>query len=640
MINRLRIFKYAISPTVQQSRRWLALGLVPLLGMSTVLAQETQSEAAGQRYPMFGIDTAGVFLLRNASTADVGWAFAGFRDALEEIGVDFFVDHYLEMKVGGPLEDNRRETLRRFDKLADFQDSSGIEHIWNLERANWIPREEFEPGVNLFEPRPGIHRFHMPMDIKRAYGAHPKRNFVVFDELEHMQMNNNAFKRPRASGDKPAIADTTDMDLPSAYGAILEELGIMREAHGEAGLTPVVETVWPAMHHIFARAGWVLAPKVLKEGWTPVPVALAMGAAIQYHEATGTKLWITPDLWFCGQYPGHSIDALRSALIFSHWMGVPRVYVENFDHVNVRGVIHQPNKAMGFDYASAEQGPHHPDAAGVYGSLVRYPDPDTFELTGYGEVVRWYSREYRKGHPVPYSWQDAECDIAIVRFPDSVWGQRNSRFFEDSPLGSRAVQSEPEMEAWFDIWHLLSHGVIPREGISFHSDAVKYKQASRFFVPTPATLVFDHRIGDEKPDFDFRGAKVVFVTGIEITEATRELLLQHAQKGNTIISLKHLGPDVDTEREVSSEDLTVYNLGEGSWITVDSFDHDSVRERVSPYLSKQNEMNYRFNGHEVVFRKIDRDQIQAFLNGTPVSEVVAPSRRSMWGPNRRLILKE
>lgn len=60
--------------------------------------------------PAIGVDTAGVFLLRNASTSDVGWAFAGFRDALQALNVDFFVDHYLEMKVGGALEDNRRET--------------------------------------------------------------------------------------------------------------------------------------------------------------------------------------------------------------------------------------------------------------------------------------------------------------------------------------------------------------------------------------------------------------------------------------------------------------------------------------------------------------------------------------------------
>ncbi len=184
-------------------------------------------------------------------------------------------------------------------------------------------------------------------------------------------------------------------------------------------------------------------------------------------------------------------------------MGVSRIYVENMDHNNVRGVIHQPDKAKGFDYASAKQGPHHPDAEGVYGSLVTYPTPETFELTRYGEVVRWYSKDYRHKHGVPYTWRDAKCDFAIVRFPDSVWGQRNS-WFEDSPLGSRAVKSTPEMEAWFDIWHLLSHGNIPREGLSFHSHAVKYKLASRFFVPSSATLVFDHRIGDEHPDFDFR----------------------------------------------------------------------------------------------------------------------------------------
>ncbi len=105
------------------------------------------------------------------------------------------------------------------------------------------------------------------------------------------------------------------MDLNQAYEAILNELILIHKEYTAHNLQPVVETVWPDLHHIFARAGWILSPKILKESWTPIPVAVAMGAAIQY-EHTGADFWINPDLWFCGHYPGHSIDALRSALIF------------------------------------------------------------------------------------------------------------------------------------------------------------------------------------------------------------------------------------------------------------------------------------------------------------------------------------
>ncbi len=135
----------------------------------------------------------------------MGWSFAGFRDAIQALGADFIVDHYLEVKTGGTLENNLSETLRRFDQLTAFQQESGIEHIWNLERANWVPREEFEPGVNLFEPRPGLHRFNMPPKLMEAYAAHPARNFVVFDELEHMQMNNNRFVISGAKATSPRL---------------------------------------------------------------------------------------------------------------------------------------------------------------------------------------------------------------------------------------------------------------------------------------------------------------------------------------------------------------------------------------------------------------------------------------------------
>lgn len=603
-----------------------------------LLAGTVQAADTGH-IPSVGVDTAGVFLLRNRSTSNVGWEFDAFRDAVKELGAQFLVDHYLEVATGKSLEENRKTTLERLDRLGVYLDNSGIDFFWNLETANWVRRAEYEPGVNLFEPEPGLHYFNMPPEVLERYAAHPQRRYVVFDEFEHMQMNQSRFMFPQASGAHPAIADTRQMQLPEAYEAILSQLVKIKAEYSAQNVQPVVETVWPSMHTIFARAGWTLSPKVLKESWTPVPIATAMGAALEYRK-NGADLWLNPDLWFCGHYPGHSIDAFRSALLFSHWMGVSHFYAENMDFVNVRGVIHQSDKAKGFDYSKATPGKAHPDAVSVLGSLVFYPDSSTFTLTPYGEVFRWYAKEYRTQNPVPYTWEDALCDVAIVRFPDGDWGQQGS-FFKDTLLGSDVAKSTEQTRAWISIWHLLSRETIPLEGLSFHARGVKYQQGPRFFVPSPATLVFDHRVGDELPGFDFRGAKVVFLTGIAATPATLETAYNHALNGNTVISLPHLLPQpvqLRWDRHADKSQPLQIDVGRGQWIITDNFLHQTVRSAVQPVLPAEDEMVYRFGEHRLVFRNVDNDRVMVELNGKVVSPVVeTPSKRAVWTREPRLV---
>lgn len=595
--------------------------------VSSVLAAPAAFAAGSEAVPSAGVDTAGTFFMRDKRSAGEGWQFPAFRDAVGQLGASFLVDHYLELNTGDSLEENRRVTLQRIRKLGEYLRGHKVEYLFDVETANWTPRAEWVPGVNLYEPRPGLHHFVVPDEILGALAVTPGVVGIVYDELEHMQINNSYNV---GKGDLPALADTRQLQLPEAQEAILKRLRELKAQHEAYGLKLVAETVWPAMHHLFAQAGWIIAPKILKESFTPVPVDLALGAAIEYQE-TGTEVWINPDLWFCGHYPGHSTDAMRSALVYAHWLGVPRIYQENLDYVNVKNPEHQASAAKGFDYATAQRGKHHPDTLDRRGSLVEYSDTDHFQLTPYGKVMQEYAAVYRPENPVPYSWREARCRVAIVRFEDSVWGQSHSSF-PDTPLGSKAVKSTPASEAWFGIWHRLSHGTIPSSTVSFHSKYIKYKRGPQFFIPAPPTLVFDHRIGDVHPDFDFRGAQIIFATGIELTPATSALLECAVKDGRIVVALEHLAPASIREQFArSGVDELEIPVGRGRWVIARNFLGPKVLAELQPYLGPENELQHQFGEHFVQVRRVDDDRVEIYIDGVKrYTPPTTPSQRVRW----------
>ena len=537
--------------------------------------------------PAIGVDTAGTYLFRNKDFNAMGWEVPAFSAALDELGVEFLMDHYLWIYETGTYEENHANTVADIQTLASWLNSTGREYIWNIEEPKIVERLEYVPGQNLYEPEPGQHYFKAPEELLRELQKSPGILGLCYDEMEHHLLSNNRFM-DGGVGDMPAWADTSSLPLFDAYDLAIEKLIENKAYNDRFGQMSMVETVWPVMHHLFARTGWTLAPKLMKEGWTPVPLAMGLGAALQY-EDTGCDFWITPDLWFKNIYPGHSTEELRSALLAGHWVGASRMYVENFDWNNV-------NRKN-----------HHADAHGMKGSLVFFEGQESYSLTPYGEVFKWYTQDYRMQHPVPYTWRDARCKVAIVRFPDSCWGARGSEF-RDRLLGSKVVQSTPETEAWFSIWHQLTLGTIPQGGLSFHSKAAK-RLGPRFFCPAPPTLVFDHLVGNEHPDFDFRGAELLFLTGVKITPETFAAVARHLEEtGAKAVLLKSLAPAGFEPN--------------ANWLVVDSFDDPAVAEWLQPVLPEEDEMQFLFGDHEVVFKEINRDRIQVFLDGKAVSPII------------------
>ena len=194
-----------------------------------------------------------------------------------------------------------------------------------------------------------------------------------------------------------------------------------------------------------------------------------------------------------------------------------------------------------------------------------------------------------------------------MRFSDSCWGQSNS-WLRDRLLGSKIEPSTPETEAWFSIWNQLTLGTIPKEGLSFHNNAAK-DLGPRVFCPAPPTLVFDHQVGNTHPNFDFRGAELLFLTGVKITPETFETVEKHLERtGAKAVLLKSLAP-----AGFESND---------NWLVVDSFDDPAVSEWMQPILPKEDELQFLFGAYEVVFKEIGRDRIQVYVDGQAVSEVL------------------
>ena len=566
-------------------------------------------------YPLFGVCTAGVHLSRNPAFGREAWYFPAFAMALKDMGVEFLVDHYFELQPASPGVDNKRRTKEKLSDLIAFLEKHNIQYIWNLERANWRESFEWEKGNNLFSRPGGLHYFRPPEEILEIFKRHKHLVGVCYDEIEHMQMNYNMSIRRGHQGYRPALADTTGMDITQAYTSIYEKAKEIRDYHDRYKVDCLTEFVWPNMHHIFARAGWVISSKLLKEGWNPIVIAMSLGSAIQY-EHKGCEFYLTPDLWFCGHYPGHSVNSLKSALVAAHWVGATKIYVENLDFVNVINPVHDPVLARGFDYTTAQQGRHHPDAAGVWGSLVSYLDEDTAELTPYGQAAGWYAREYRPANPRGHSWRQARCKVAIVRFPDSCWGwPEDASPLRARLLGAKNLKPTPETEAWFKIWHLLSNGTIPDNGISFHSRYIKPSRIEegmqwgpRFFCPMPPVLVFDHRVGDEHPDYDFRGAEVLFLTGVSVTPSTRKLLTRFVKNGKTCIALVNLAPfHIRQQYDRQAGGTQTITDGSGVWILTEDFADAKVKQAVKPYLPPNDEMQFLFGDKSVVLKMVDND---------------------------------
>lgn len=495
--------------------------------------------------------------------------------ALDDLGARFVSVHFVPVTNAG--EDNPQQTCQRLEALDQAMRDHGLQYTLNVELSNFIPRFEITPGVNEFDKPGGMHRWDLRMEWLSAVlpPARPTPQVltaITYDECEHMILSNNKFSNyPKASFDRPFLVNTHGMPLTIAYDRLVAEARRLREEHYQNRVRLQTEQVWPDLFHIFARAGWIITPKLLKENISSVVMSIALGAAIQY-QGTGVSLWASPDLWNWDRYPGHSPSALRSALLTAYWLGAETIYVENFD---------MPKWSLRHPQADPE------------GSLVAWSSTDQYKLTRHGRIVRDFYKDYVPRNPRTIRWQDYDPRVAIIRLPDGGWGQfepgsgRGEPASRNRLLGNRDMPLDEPASEWLYVWPILTHGASRPGSISANNPFIYPKQIEEFFAPIDSVAVFDHNVRAPL----LAGVDCLIVCGHALSSETFQAVRNRVAAGATCIISRHL--------------YTLYAKDhlQGDWLIVDDFKNPQIAQKLTPFLGPPDVARFRFKNKFVEFLK-------------------------------------
>ncbi len=417
---------------------------------------------------------------------------------------------------------------------------------------------------------------------------------VVFDELEHSRLLWPYTPTP--------LADASKFEtLRQGHDGTFEAYRKLESKFGAPGSTVTATHVWPVMHHIAARAGFAVCPKICKEFFSPVSLAIGMGAAKQY----GRELRADCDLWFYDMIPGHPPEEFKSNLLLAYWLGVDLVYVEG----------------AGFNL-------HPAGNQGLPFSLVNKISDNDYQLTPHGEVLRWFCREYVPAYPRGYTFRDIRPDIAIVRFEDTCHGQRYTSF-ADKLYGSDKLTSDRDTEAWFQIWNVLTFGKTGRDGLSMfktwigpssyergvekgvrpsYATRPAFADMHRFFVPLNGVVVYDDNVGYDL----LRGIPLIYLTGKHVSEPTMAAIRKCVSEGSVCVAWgplasRHGYPDWKDGVQVTPE-------GKGKMILTDDFGLHAVTRETNVLVGHPDKIRYRFGDHQVTLKRVTDNEISVSID--------------------------
>jgi len=487
-------------------------------------------------------------------------------EILKDFGFDLVVYHV------NPQESGNEFALK---ELSDFYKEHHAQWILNLESANWNAAFSDDEGRDWYNHADGRHYFMFPDDVLESLSTLSHKPGIMYDEAEHMQNSRNyRVNIPffLKEGDAQSLAEASE--------AFTHKAREIAEKYQRYGLEVYSEHVFPVQFHTLADAGFIPVSKVLKESNIPAYTACALGAAIQYDK----PFWLTPDLWYRVNYPGHTAEEYRSSLLMAYHMGAEGIYTENLG------------------YIGSESGKGQ-------GSLIKVDaDGNGYEKTEWGEVAKWFRWEYAPEHPRSYSYRDLIPRVAIIRQEDACWGQSDS-WLDDELFGMEGWHSTPPTEAWLEIWSLLSNGQINSNSISWHNSKVKAETPYQVFYPLDGVVVFDEKVGGEH----LTHVELIFLTGIGISEATRRDVKARVEQGAVCVSLPGLAP---AEIVAQTGNCGSVTDGQGKWIITESFLSNEVKQAVQSFLPEENTIRYQFGDTQVQFRPVggDNDKIEVQVN--------------------------
>lgn len=460
---------------------------------------------------------------------------------IKEFGFDLAIHHY-------------SPNISTLKQLGDFYAEQNVKLILNLESANNDGSSFIDAnGFDWYNHNDGTHYFMFPTSALEILSKLPSGTGVMYDEPEHMQN--------RYGMDVPYFMRPEDVNkIEEASSVFTEKIRKIADTYKKYNIEIYAEHVFPIQFHNFANAGFTPVPKMLKESCMPAYIAIALGASMQYN----TPLWFTPDLWYKNNYPGHSAEQYKSALLMSYHMGADAIYTEN---INYKG----SNEGVG------------------KGSLVLMKNNNTsYSITELGEVNKWFRWEYAPANPRNYKHQDLKPKVAIIRQEDACWGQRNS-WLPDRLFGVDEWKSNETNEAWLEIWNLLSNGQISKASINWNNNEVG-NIPYYVFAPLDGVVVFDEKVQAEC----LKDVELIFLTGIGISESTLQAVEDKVANGAVCVSLPHLVPQRIKDIVGKSEAFKTINDNKGKWVITNTFISPDVKTQVESYLPKKNYMRYRF----------------------------------------------
>lgn len=529
------------------------------------------SAAAAADHPIqLGLDMAGSYFIYDANIEY--WSHEPYYQAVAELGGQFINVHlYPELGYG---DWNSTRTLGKIMHMDAGMRAHGLRYQLNNEDANFYEVAEITPRVNEYAIPGGYHRWDLRMEwLAPLLTKNPAFMGVVYDEADHMQLENNRYAvnpddpAPINEYDVPYLARTHGITVPQAWSTLANACANLRTDHYRRRVPLFPEQLWTGMSHVWARAGWTLSPKLLKESIAASVMADNLGAALQYSDRT--SLFICCDLHRWYDFPGHSTAALRSALMTAYWTGADAVYVENTDWTGSTT--------------------RNPDADP--GALVRWSDPTSYTLTRHGAVVKDFYKNYVPAHPRRVDWRNYRPRVAIVRLPDSDWGRNPYNFFRDRLLGDKDAPSDEMSQQWLYLWPILTHGAMGRSTSIYNYQVYPgYDSESNdqpgLFAPIDSVAVFDHTVTGPV----LNSVKCFVVCGHALSSETFAAIRNRVAIGATCIISRYL------YNRHASGPLP------GDWLIVDKFSDSRITAKLAPFLGEADVARYRFQDQVVEFR--------------------------------------
>lgn len=441
------------------------------------------------------------------------------------------------------------------------------------------------------------HRNPLPESVSRAAGLAGQFLGVKVDELTHIRLLHPEF-RP-ADGDD-MLADPSDFtDLWDAYCKTEEGLARLYRHFTDLGAPRVIATeVWPSLLHAAARVGMTPCPKICKEFYSPVSLAVGLGAALQY----GRELWVDVDMWYFQCVPGHPPEEVRANLELAYWLGADLAYLEG----------------AGYNLAPAGK-------QGIPFSLMAQIDPGRYQLSLHGEMLKEFCTRYLREHPRPWTFREVVPTMAIVRFDDTDVGQR--AWGVDRLYGAPHLKPDRDTAAWLRLWDVLTWGKTGADGLAWFKPSVPHPAWAEdhhvtvapsylteracmdhtFFVPLNGAVVFDHLVTYER----LRSIPLLFLTGKHVSDETMAAIRRCVLEGALCVAW---GPLARGELKTDWDSgVRVVRHGRGRFVLTDDFGSEATLRHYRRFLGSPDEIRYRFGDHTVTLRRVTDNSVSVSI---------------------------